>query len=163
MVFEAKNDTLTKIITGVMALVAVFGLVVPVVTDNEIYFVSLPVGAILAIVLLISWCFKPKSYEITDAGLLIHRPAGIVKIGRSRISGVAEVEPKTIRFAIRTFGIGGVFGYFGSFYTSYYGSMTWYVTDIKKPVLLITNDKKKILVSPGDKETFIGEVKKWVD
>ena len=65
------------------------------------------------------------------------------------------IDKKDIRNCVRTFGVGGLFGYYGCFANFTFGSMTWYATRKDKAVLITTNTNKKVLVTPNDPVAFI--------
>ena len=68
------------------------------------------------------------------------------------LAGVREVRraaPEDFRRAIRLFGSGGLFGYYGLFSTSRLGRSYWYVTDRSKAVVVVTA-VKTALFSPDD-------------
>lgn len=72
---------------------------------------------------------------------------------------VAEIEKverfNRIGFNIRTFGVGGLFGYFGYFN----GNDVWYVTNIKKKVKITMKSGKIYMISPENPDQFIDELK----
>jgi hypothetical protein len=51
---------------------------------------------------------------------------------------------------IRTFGVGGLFGYFGKFHTPGIGHSTFYATQRKNKILIVTSNDKKIVITPDD-------------
>ncbi len=101
---------------------------------------------------------SPKSYEINENSLIIKRPFKDVIIERSQIASATPVESSKLRWAVRTFGVGGLFGYFGKFWNREFGDMTWYATQRSHTVLIITNSQQKIILTPDDEEVFIKEV-----
>jgi len=113
----------------------------------------------IAIILLLLYCaafaFHPSGYKITGDTLFICRPAGKVRIKRSDVKSATVIDKKDISGAIRTFGVGGVFGYYGCFANYTLGSMTWYATRKDKAVLITTTKNKKIVVTPDDPMAFI--------
>lgn len=158
MVFRASMDRTTRIstivVTVLFAALPVAGLFMGIASGN---WALAAVGCVLAVVYAIVYVYRPTAYEITTHGLLIHRPAGVVKIASSRIRQVQPLEKAQVRFALRTFGVGGLFGYFGSFYTKSLGTMTWYLTRFDALVLIET-DREKLVLSPNDREAFLREL-----
>lgn len=51
---------------------------------------------------------------------------------------------------IRTFGVGGLLGYFGKFYTPQIGHMTFYATQRTNRILIVDKQGKKFLLTPDD-------------
>lgn len=70
----------------------------------------------------------------------------------------AEVlEKDALYWSIRTFGVGGLFGYFGKFANAKLGNMTWYATRRDKTVLIKTAGNKKIILTPDDPNQFVAD------
>ena len=63
-----------------------------------------------------------------------------------------------MRFAIRTFGNGGVFGYTGYFYKKGIGSMLWYCTQRANYILIEKTNGKKIVITPDDADGFMKDI-----
>lgn len=80
-------------------------------------------------------------------------------MNRADIKSVELIEKATLSGTIRTFGVGGLFGWYGKFANSQLGNMTWYLTRRDKPVLILKKDSKKILISPDQAEAFVREFK----
>ncbi|MDZ7657679.1 PH domain-containing protein [Fodinibius sp.] len=87
----------------------------------------------------------------------------ILRLGWSKdidISNITDVEyrPHAMTGSVRTFGIGGLFGYVGYFRNSILKSYKAYVTHRNKTVVLTTKDGD-IVISPDDPETFVASLK----
>lgn len=106
----------------------------------------------------LSYGFRPSGYTVTEEDLVIRRPIGKVHILRSDIRSVEAVSKGEIGGAIRTFGVGGLFGYYGRFANFHLGRMTWYATRRDLPVLIRTADGRKIVVTPDDRDGFVAEL-----
>jgi sugar phosphate permease len=153
MEFTASLDKLAKWITigiGVLFL----GLIANAILQSNSSQSILLASATLLLVYGICWLYRPVKYTVTANELIISRPIGKVIIARQDIAGVKMLERSNISYAVRTFGVGGLFGYFGKFYNTAFGHMTWYVTRRDNPVLITTNHNKKIIVSPDQNERF---------
>ena len=61
--------------------------------------------------------------------------------------------------SLRTFGIGGLFGYIGRFRNRRIGGYTAYVTDALNSVVLRFPDKTFVL-SPDDPQAFVAELER---
>ena len=106
---------------------------------------------ILFIILVLgAWLYAPSSYSITDSNLIVHRPIKDVTILLDDIAEVRTVEPGELKNAIRTFGNGGFFGFYGKFYNSNMGHMTWYASQLKNRILITMKNGKKIVITPDD-------------
>lgn len=97
---------------------------------------------------------RPVSYSINNGDIIIQKQAGKVIIAKSDIQSVSVISKKDIDGAIRTFGVDGLFGFFGKFSNRKLGAMTWYIKRTDK-LVLITTVQKKIVISPDEPETFV--------
>lgn len=109
----------------------------------------------LLLIYLLAFAFHPSGYKITADAFVICRPVSSVRINRADIKSVAIIDKKEIKGTIRTFGVGGLFGYYGTFANFKLGSMTWYATRRNNTVLITTARNKKIVVTPNDPESFL--------
>ena len=144
MKFRTSLDKPAKIISAlILALPAALPLF-----KTELAWVSL----FLALIFFFCFAFSPLSYELTSTGLKINRLFKPVHIPFQQIKRVELVpEPKKLsRHTVRTFGVGGLFGYFGKFWNPGLGNMTWYLKNFQNVVLLELTDGRKILLSPDD-------------
>lgn len=112
---------------------------------------------LLIAVYLIALAFRPVYYKITNDKLIIHRLISNVKIDRQNIRMVEMIDKNKISWSLRSFGIGGLFGYFGNFANTKLGRMTWYATRRDRTVLVVTNDDKKIILTPDDPSKFVSD------
>jgi hypothetical protein len=156
MKYKASLDTMAKAISFLFVMIAVLMLFFPKLISidnqrlNELFFIS----PILIIVTIICFILKPSYYILEDETIIIHRIFKDVKILRSDILKVELVPAEKLKWSIRTFGVGGLFGYFGKFYNRNIGSMTWYATQ-RKNFVLIKTSKKNIIITPDEAENFV--------
>ena len=114
-------------------------------------------GPVLIIVLYVSmFLLKTISVSVDDYAITINRKVKPVIIPFSEISAIRKVDD--MRFAIRTFGNGGVFGYTGYFYKKGIGSMVWYCTQRTNYVLIEKTNGKKIVITPDDADGFLRDI-----
>ncbi len=114
---------------------------------------------LLTAMLIAFWLYRPEAITLTDEAIVMERKISKISIPYSEIVQVTLPENKDMRFAVRTFGNGGLFGYTGKYYKQPYGSMTWYCSQRKNYVLLETSAGKKIVVTPDDREAMVSELK----
>jgi hypothetical protein len=156
MLFKTSLDKTAKIITVLFTLSFAFIIAAQfLINDNNHPYRSLYVTIILLVLYCFAFVFHPTAYKVTDDFLIIYRPVRNIRIKRKDIQTIAVIDEKEISNAIRTFGVGGVFGYYGCFANYSLGSMTWYATRKDKAVLITTNDKKKIVVTPNEPASFV--------
>ncbi|MCF0060267.1 PH domain-containing protein [Dyadobacter chenwenxiniae] len=158
MIYKTSWDTLTKIVTaGVTVLYTGIFLNIFINESDLSQGSTYVIGAILILSYGITYAFRPVDYRITADKLIIRRPLNEVVIQRSDIATVEAVESDRLRWSLRTFGVGGLFGYFGKFYNPKIGSMTWYATRRNNAVLIKTVKGKNIIVTPDEVAAFVGE------
>ena len=120
---------------------------------SHIVFVQL----LLFVTFALSYVYSPRSYRVDGKTLVVCRPVGSVRVS---LENVRELRPTTkddFRGGIRLWGSGGLFGYYGLFRTSRLGRCTFYVTNRKNTVVLVT-DQKTVLVSPDDVDGFLAAI-----
>lgn len=105
-----------------------------------------------------AFAFRPVGYVVTKEELMIRRPVLNVCIKRADIKSVELISKNEIGGSIRIFGVGGLFGYYGSFTNFSLGRMTWYATRRDRLVLLKTTNGKKIIITPDDPDKFVAEL-----
>jgi hypothetical protein len=106
---------------------------------------------------LVAFAFRPIDYLITTDELIIHRPLLNVHIKRADIKSVELIDRQKIVGSFRIFGSGGLFGYYGVFKSFPLGSMTWYATSRRHPILIKTTDGRRIVISPDNAPDVVDE------
>ena len=159
MTFTSSFDRLATIVTwGVSLLfITIIGVQIKELI-HEFSSLSLIVIILLLLVYLFTFLLRPLHYTITDTALIIQRPLFSKKIARSDIESLELFINGELNWAIRTFGVGGLFGYFGRFYKGSIGSMNWYATRRNKAVLIRTYEGENIVVTPDDYQNFMREL-----
>jgi hypothetical protein len=159
MTYKASYDNLTKIVTIGVTILFAFICYAPIIFIKNGSEDQSPIFTVVALIsaYFISYGFSTKDYQLTQDEVIIHRLLGNVKFKRSEISSVEIVEKEQMGWLIRTFGVGGLFGYWGRFSSSKLGSMTWYATRKNKIVLITKINNKKIVITPDETEQFISD------
>lgn len=156
MEFKASLDPLAKIITiGAIILFIFIGQksvkqIIIAQGDNIIILIHSGILMMLVLIIIGCWLFAPKSYSIYGGDLVINRPVGNVNIKISEIIEARVLNSNEISGLIRTFGNGGLFGYYGKFYNTKLKHLTLYTTQRKNRILIETSQGKKIVISPDD-------------
>jgi hypothetical protein len=101
----------------------------------------------------------PRGYSVSKEALVIHKFVGKRVVALKDIKEVFFVKPEALRWSLRTFGSGGLFGYFGKFYNGTYGDMTWYATRVSHFVMVELKDGRHLVITP-DQEGLEGEIMK---
>ena len=161
MKFIASLDGLAKRITLGVNILFLFIIAIPFIflqpaeRDKEVILTPI----FLFIIELGVFIFRPISYTITDQEIIVNRLWKSIIINRKDVQNVEILEKDFSKRTIRTFGVGGMWGYFGKFIHDIIGAMIWYVTRRDKMVLLRLSDDKKVVLSPNDLEGFVENLK----
>jgi hypothetical protein len=110
------------------------------------------------LIYFVAFAFRPVKYIVTGEEVIVVRPLLNVHLKRSDFQTFESLEGGKTSGSIRILGVGGLFGYYGSFANFSLGRMTWYATRRDKQVLICTKDKKKIVLTPNDPEGFVAEL-----
>ena len=158
MIYETSLDNLAKVVTIVITIL--FAAIIvgqfSLINDNG---KSVPIFTtiLLSLIYFGTFSFRPISYKLTDSKLIVHRPLSDIKIDRTEIKSVEQLDKAKLSWAVRIFGVGGLFGYWGKFSNTKIGSMTWYATRRNNAVLVTTIYNKKIVLTPNEPEKFVNE------
>jgi hypothetical protein len=106
------------------------------------------------------YAFHPVKYMLTESAFIIHRPLTDVNIKKEMLVSAQIVDKESMKWTMRTFGVGGLFGYFGKFENRALGSMTFYATRRNNYVLIITTDGRKIIITPDEPISFVAQFNK---
>lgn len=112
------------------------------------------IAVLLFLILPLSYMLRPRLF-VSPTHFEMRSILYSIKLPIREIKMVERDQERTIN--IRTFGIGGVFGYFGY----YNGKDLWLVTNKSKRVVLKTTKGKTYVVSPQDPLELINEIKKY--
>ncbi len=156
MKYKASLDTLAKIITwGTVILFLVLGyrsaVSLPVTQgDPAAIFVHICTLLLFTSIIIGCYLFAPQGYIVGAATLTIVRPVKGKRIKLADIKEIRTVTEGEMTWTMRTFGVGGLFGYYGKFYSSKIGRMTFYATQKKNRILIITSQGQNIIITPDD-------------
>ena len=110
------------------------------------------------LIYFLAFAFRPINYVVTKDEVIVRRPLLNATLKRADIRSVESVDKKNITGSIRTFGVGGIFGYYGSFANFTFGRMIWFATRRDRPVLIKMNDGRKFIFTPNDRDQFVAEL-----
>jgi len=149
MTFSASYDRTTKIISVSLCL-----LLLAIIAATHMLVVAVP----SVVIILVSYAYSPRSYVIGGRSIEVRRLAGPSRISLDDVREVRRVTPDDFRGSIRIWASGGVFGYYGLFSTTKLGKSTWYVTNRRNSVVVITGSKTA-LFSPDDMDGFLNAIR----
>jgi hypothetical protein len=101
--------------------------------------------------------FTIRSYTVTPDALLIHRLFWTTRLPLSELHS-AQVEPRAMRWSLRTFGNGGLFSFSGWYYNTLLGRYRAFVTDPNRTVVLHLGHRS-VVVSPSAPEAFVRDLR----
>ena len=156
MLFSASLDRLTKGIT--IAITILFAFITAV--QVNLFLAGQQALSILLFLVLFStylfcYVYRITAYELTNDQLIIHRPFKNKFIPVSLIWKAELPEKNALRWVIRTFGNGGLWGFYGQFSNTKIGGMTWYASRRSNMLMLHMKDGKKIVITPDEPEQFL--------
>jgi hypothetical protein len=146
----AKLDTAATVISAFttifLAVMAVF------------FIIKVPIGIVFAAgmmsIAVFSYLLAPRRYRFEGSKLVIEKVSGKkIVIDMADIKGYSMVANFMHLKPVRSFGNGGLFGYYGLFSTREYGTINCQLTRMKK-VFLIETTRGYYAVSPQDAERF---------
>ena len=160
MEFKTSLDKLAKVVTVVVTIL-ITGIIVLQLIFIQDFGIASSIITITTLLVsyLIGFMFRPISYVILDGLLVIHRPLLDIKIEFNEIKNVEILDSQELKGSFRTFGVGGLWGYWGSFANTRIGAMKWYATRMSNAVLITTVSNKKIVLTPDDPELFVEKLK----
>ena len=97
----------------------------------------------------------PQRLEVGESQIVILRRYRSVTIRRDEVRSVEKLPKDAMRGAIRTFGVGGLFGFFGRYYTRSIGSFSLYATGTDNLFLIRKWDGTNIVISCAEPDKII--------
>jgi hypothetical protein len=158
-IFSVSMDSFAKNITSILPFIILVLVLIPLNSKNEIDIIEsiLPL-ALVFLVYLFCFLYRPIDYRTTDNKLIINRLIKKVILDKSEVLNVELLTNEDLKWTIRTFGVGGLFGYFGKFRNSKIGNMTWYATRRNNAILINLKDGQRIVITPDNPESLIVEL-----
>jgi hypothetical protein len=105
---------------------------------------------VLILAIVVSYIYAPRAYMLDSDFLTILRPGGNKSFKLADIVAVKSVPDGSIIWALRLFGVGGLFGYFGKYWTFALGSVTYYNTKKYNRIVITAAGDQKIMITPDD-------------
>lgn len=157
-------DKKSRIVTYLLAFLIGIGLPLAVgiinafVSENN-FFLLFPLPFL--VIIYLTWLYAPTGVGITSGSLHIIRPIGPLVIPLEQIASVrptADIK-KEAGWIIRTWGSGGLWGWFGSFWSKKWGSFKLHLTGEANHVILELTNNSKDVVSPDDEDGFLAALR----
>lgn len=147
--FPASYDRTTKIIsTAICVLVLGIALAIQNVLVVCLFFVAM----------MLAYGYSPRGYTVAGKSITVKRLLRTIHVSLEDAREARMATADDVRGCFRLWGSGGVFGYYGLFWTSRLGKCTWYVTARERPVVVVTASKTT-LFSPDDADGFLAAIR----
>ena len=123
-------------------------------TDND----SAMLGSLIVLnvvflpVILACEGLAPQRLEIGEEQIVILRRYKSIVINRNEIESITPLSKKDFSGVIRTCGVGGLFGYFGHYYSSKLGSFRLFATSFQNLYLIKLWNGKSVVLSCAEPE-----------
>ena len=160
---KASMDSLTLGLTIGITIILILSGFVPILT-NEFHFSNIispspfyVMPFAMIIMLVVTYGFSPKGYAFQDGKLVIYRPFRKKFYATEDMQTATLVDKKDLKKSIRVFGVGGLFGYFGLFRNSRYGTMIWYASRRDQFVVIERSNERALVLTPDDPNSFVSE------
>jgi hypothetical protein len=115
-------------------------------------------NVIMLPMMLVCEGLAPQRLEVGESQIVILRRYKSVTIRRDEIKSVERLPNNAMRGAIRTGGVGGLFGFFGRYYTRTLGPFSLYATGSENLFLIRKWDGKNIVVACAEPEKMDGYI-----
>ena len=101
----------------------------------------------MLLAMLVCEGLAPQRLEIGEDKIVILRRYKSVTINRSEIKSVQHLSKRDFSNTVRVFGVGGLFGYFGRYYSSKLGTFQLFATSFQNLYLIKKWNGKSIVIS----------------
>jgi hypothetical protein len=108
-----------------------------------------------ALLLGVSFALAPNGYSIEAARLRIERPLRAIEIPLASIRSAGTLPDDAFRGARRVVGSGGLFGYYGRFWSRRLGAFRLYATR-RTELVFVDTAADRFVLSPEPAERFLG-------
>lgn len=112
----------------------------------------LGLSILLGFTLIFSWGYAPIAYEVNSTDLIIHRKFSNKTIKILQIKTVKKLIKTDLSHTIRTFGVGGLFGYFGRFNSPKLGKLKVYASRWDYFILVQLKDGTNYMFTPDEQD-----------
>jgi hypothetical protein len=115
------------------------------------------IAALVAVILGATWALAPRGFSLEAGQVRIERPLRSVAVPFRAVTSASLLPPGALRGAVRLGGSGGLFGYYGRYWSKTLGAFRLYATRREGLVRIDTADERFVL-SPEPAERFLEEI-----
>lgn len=98
--------------------------------------------------------FAPQRLEVGESKIVILRRYKSITIGREEIDSIVRLPKNAMFGAVRTGGVGGLFGYYGKYYTRGLGHFMLYATTYENLFMISKTDGQRVVISCSDPDVL---------
>ncbi|HEU5291974.1 MAG TPA: PH domain-containing protein [Cyclobacteriaceae bacterium] len=166
MEFKVSFDAYAKVVIAIVTILFVgiisFHTVQMIESPNRLARTLAFGFSIIMMVAIYTFCYlyRPLKYVLESGKLIVKRPFKDKTIDLSDIRDAYVITKDSMGWVVKTFGNGGLFGFYGEFRSSRYGHMTWYATRKSNYVMLETTEGR-IVLTPDNLE-MANEIKRQI-
>jgi hypothetical protein len=151
--FETQMDNTVKIITALVHLLVFAMLITGILIDG---FSTDRVLVLLFLVLAfgLAYVLRPFEYWVDEEYITIHKNVLPKKIAITDVASIESIAFADLKIRLRLFGSGGLWGWYGIFWSAKYKKISLFCTEKKNTVLICTKDNKYYVLSPKESIAF---------
>ncbi|QJB31061.1 hypothetical protein HF324_06660 [Chitinophaga oryzae] len=154
MRYAATLDGNSKIITNLTIIITLIILCRQITDVNQEAVKTSVLLFLLIPAILVAACLSPRYYKITAEGVVIKRPLFPITILFDDIVRLRSITEEELGTSSRMLGIGGIFGYLGTYRSAEIGKYQRWCTN-RENLVLIESRSRKWVISPSAAEDFV--------
>lgn len=113
---------------------------------------------ILVVIFILAYIYHPTKYIVTNKYFGIKKPFHLTKFSLNSIKFIKEIDRNELAVRSRIFASGGLWGYFGIFYSNNFGKVKMNVSNYDNLVLIVTKSSGIIIISPENPTEFVNQL-----
>ncbi|HVI47668.1 MAG TPA: PH domain-containing protein [Chitinophaga sp.] len=154
MRYNARLDDTSKIVTHLCIVLTLLMSCRQITDISHDAIATTMLLFVLVPAIVVAWCLSPRYYKIEAGAILIKRPLMSITIPMTDIVRLKSITEEELGSGSRMAGMGGLFGYLGTYHSSEIGKYQRWCTN-KDSMVLIESSYRKWLISPSNAEHFI--------
>lgn len=152
--YNIQYGTPVKIITGLVVAFILFLVGFALyenIIEHESPVITAMEGILLPLITLyLPWIFRPQYYYLDKDVITVVRFVKNINLPYDDIVSIEKLDSKVLKGMIRLIGSGGLFGYYGLFYSGKLGKIHSYITNRDRLLLITMKNGSKHLFSPSE-------------
>ncbi|RBL88002.1 PH domain-containing protein [Chitinophaga flava] len=157
MRYAATLDDNSRIVTNLIIIITLVILCRQVTDVNHDATTTSVLLFILVPAIIAAACLTPRYYKITAEGLVIKRALFPITILFEDIVRLRSITEEELGTSSRMMGMGGIFGYLGTYRSAEIGKYQRWCTN-RENLVLIESRTRKWVISPSGADDFVKTV-----